>query len=261
MRRHDGARGGRLKRWWRSLKRGPRQLLDLYRGTHEELEEAEEQTKERIEGSQQRERPENGEGREERASREAQRERAGAPSEEEAEPDSPSAEEEEEAGRQPAAERSREQPARTTEAPQLDRLLLPIVGGEEDDLAVEAAFSLARSQSNLILEVLGLVGDRGRPDGGRDTSPALAERDGPSVERVTYALLRLAERAQAEGLRLETELLASDRPVDAIMERARGGADLIIVSRPSGTPSGALISPQDVERLSQESPCPVVVVD
>ncbi|MDQ4129418.1 MAG: cation:proton antiporter, partial [Actinomycetota bacterium] len=255
VRRHDGARGGRLKRWWRRLKRGPRQLLDIYRGVPAELEEAEQQTKQRMSEGQDRQQGEEGE---EQRPPEAGR-RHTKPSGEGVERDGPAVEEEEAADSQRTAEASLEQAGHPSEVA-LDRIVLPIVGGEEDNLAIEAAFSLAQSQSNLVVEALGCLGDGGKAADTIDADPDRRELDPASVERVSSALLRLSEQGRALGVRVETELLTFVHPVDAIVEHA-GGADLIILSRPSQSPSGAAISSQDIERLSREAPCPVIVVN
>ncbi|HEX2028606.1 MAG TPA: cation:proton antiporter [Nitriliruptorales bacterium] len=256
VRRHNGAGGRWLTRWWRRLKRVPRQLLDVYRGTQAELEEAEEQTKQRMEEGEERDRDR---GQEPQRSADARRSRS-EPSGHETDNDARRRTGEAGSSRRTRAPSEQHQ-QRTSEEPALDRIVVAIVGGEQDAVAVEAALSIARAQNDIVVAAIGLVGDgSGRADGVR-ADAELTELDPGAMQRVGSALVRLVEQARALGVRVETGLSTSQRPVDAILGQVRSDADLIIVSRPGGSPVDPLMSAQDLDRLSQQAPCPVIVVD
>ena len=136
----------------------------------------------------------------------------------------------------------------------LRRILVPVAGSRRDRDAAEIAFSLSR-RSRAVVELLHVVSE-----------PQHSLRMG-SDDAIAHALELgqdlvgdLADLGRSLDADVETDVVVSDHPERAIVERAHSGADLLIVSSNRRSVTQRAFFGHRIDHIMANAPCPVVVV-
>ncbi|HEX6596680.1 MAG TPA: universal stress protein, partial [Acidimicrobiales bacterium] len=137
----------------------------------------------------------------------------------------------------------------------LRRILVPVAGSPRDRHAAEVGFSLAR-HAGATVELLHVVSEAQHSlRVGSDEAIAHA------VELGEHLVGDLADLGRSLDAEVETDVIVSDHPEQAIVERAKErGTDLIIVSSNRRAVTQRAFFGHRVDHILGDAPCPVVVV-
>ncbi|MBD0319255.1 MAG: cation:proton antiporter [Gemmatimonadetes bacterium] len=136
------------------------------------------------------------------------------------------------------------------------RILLPTNGSTASRAAADVAFALALGEGRDVL-VLNVVEAR---EGGRrlDLSGEEMRRQ---MEAARAIVDKLCVTGEALGVRTQTEVRTGVSPESVILEMAHDGIDLVVLGTDLRPASDRLFLGPKVERVLNNSPCPVVVMN
>ncbi|MFP5319862.1 MAG: cation:proton antiporter [Acidimicrobiia bacterium] len=136
----------------------------------------------------------------------------------------------------------------------LRRILVPVAGSPRDRQAAEVGFSLARRAGATVGLLHVVTESQHALRMGSDEAIAHAVELGEDLVR------DLADLGRSLGAQVETEVVVSDHPEQAVVDRACEGADLIIVSSNRRAVTQRAFFGHRVDHILGNAPCPVVVV-
>lgn len=136
-----------------------------------------------------------------------------------------------------------------------ERILLPTNGSEAARQAANVAFTLASGDGTEVTAVNVL----GRGTRGLDSDAATHARRLETARAIVDELCRMGE---ALGIRTHTQVRVGEAPEVAVLELAgQDGYDLIVLGTDLRPASDRLFLGPRVERILNNAPCPVVVVN
>ena len=136
----------------------------------------------------------------------------------------------------------------------LRKILLPVSGTHYNQLAAEVAFSIARDR-DIVVEVVHVV-DRVRVSAGVHAEEGLFH----SMDMAHELLGEIAAAGTAMGATVHTDVLMSADPEAAIVERARGRADLIVLASSRRRVTQRAFFGHLVDHVLRHATCPVAIV-
>jgi Kef-type K+ transport system membrane component KefB/nucleotide-binding universal stress UspA family protein len=136
---------------------------------------------------------------------------------------------------------------------ELHHIVVPVSGSPNDRQAAEVAFSIARGADAVVDLVHVVSGPQHALRVGGDKAIMHAVELGEEVVE------KLAELGRSVGARVETDVVVSDHPENAIVERARRRADLVVVSSARRQGTQRAFFGHRVEHILNEVRCPVIV--
>jgi Kef-type K+ transport system membrane component KefB/nucleotide-binding universal stress UspA family protein len=134
------------------------------------------------------------------------------------------------------------------------RILVPTSGSTADRRAAELAFSMAAGRDAVVDVVHVVSGPQHTVRIGGDDAVAHAVEIGEDL------VAKIAELGEAMGARVETGVLVADHPEHAVVERARRGADMIVLSSNRRAVTQRAFFGHRVEYVVAHAHCPVVVL-
>lgn len=136
----------------------------------------------------------------------------------------------------------------------LRRILVPVSGSRHDRHAAEVAFSIARNRETLV-EVVHVVSppQHAVRVGGQQ---ALAH----AVDLGEDLVHQIAELGHSMGATVATDVTVADHPENAIVERSRRGADLIVLASTPRPVTQRAFFGHRIDYILGHAACPVVVV-
>ena len=136
----------------------------------------------------------------------------------------------------------------------LRHILLPVFGTAADRSGAEVAFAIARNR-DIVVDVLHVVSEpnhRSRSGGGEGLESAR--------ELGEDLVGRIADMGHSVGATVHTEVIVADHVEEAVIARAEGRADLIVVESNRSPVSQRAFFGHHVDYVLRNAPFPVVVV-
>jgi Kef-type K+ transport system membrane component KefB/nucleotide-binding universal stress UspA family protein len=134
------------------------------------------------------------------------------------------------------------------------RILVPVAGSAHDRHAAEVAFSVAREGRSTV-ELLHVVSEAQH-----SVRVGADEAVRHAVELGEDLVQGLAELGRSLGVEVETDVVVSDHPERAVVERAGRGADLVVVSSNRRDVTQRAFFGHRIDHILSNAPCTVVVV-
>jgi Kef-type K+ transport system membrane component KefB len=150
--------------------------------------------------------------------------------------------------------REDEDPAARAEHLCRSRILVPTSGADSDRFAAEVAFAMA-SQGETEIDLVHVVSraqHEQRMGGGEAIRHAV--KIGEDIVAKTGKL------GEAMGVRVNTDVVVADHPEQAIVERAEGGADLVVMASGRKPSTHRAFFGHRIDYVISQASCPVAVV-
>lgn len=137
----------------------------------------------------------------------------------------------------------------------LRHILLPARGTTDDRRAAEVAFWLARDR-DIVVDVIHVVSRQHY-----ETLTGTEEESASEAVEMGKDLINdIAELGHAMGATVHTDVFVADQRDDAIVDYARGRADLVVLASDRRPVSQRAFFGHGTDHILREAPCPVVVV-
>jgi Kef-type K+ transport system membrane component KefB len=150
--------------------------------------------------------------------------------------------------------REDEDPAARTEHLCRSRILVPTSGADSDRYAAEVAFAMA-SQGETEIDLVHVVSRAQHEQRmGGDEAIQHAVKIGEDIVAKTSKL------GEAMGVRVNTDVIVADHPEQAIVERAEGGADLVVMASGRKPSTHRAFFGHRIDYVISHATCPVAVV-
>ena len=150
--------------------------------------------------------------------------------------------------------REDEDPAERTEHLCQSRILVPTSGADSDRYAAEVAFAMA-SQGETEIDLVHVVSRAQHEQRmGGDEAIQHAVKIGEDIVAKTSTL------GEAMGVRVNTDVIVADHPEQAIVERAEGGADLVVMASGRTPSTHRAFFGHRIDYVISHATCPVAVV-
>ncbi len=133
-------------------------------------------------------------------------------------------------------------------------ILVPTSGSDSDRYAAEVAFAVA-SRHDTVVDIVHVV-----------SGPQHASRMGGgdaimhAVEIGEDVVAKMAELGRSMGATVNTDVLVADHPENAIIERARRRADLVVLASSRKPVTQRAFFGHRIDFVVGNAPCPVIVV-
>jgi len=133
-------------------------------------------------------------------------------------------------------------------------ILVPTSGSESDRYAAEVAFAVA-ARHDTVVDIVHVV-----------SGPQHASRMGGgdaimhAVEIGEDVVAKMAELGRSMGATVNTDVLVADHPENAIVERARRRADLVVLASSRKPVTQRAFFGHRIDYVVGNAPCPVIVV-
>jgi Kef-type K+ transport system membrane component KefB len=142
----------------------------------------------------------------------------------------------------------------TGEIAGIDTILVPVSGSPDDRHAAEVAFSIAKNRKARVSLFHVVSGPQHALRVGADEAIMHA------VELGEDLVNDLAELGASFGIAIDKDVVVSDHPENAIIERAQKKADLVIVASKRKRVTQRAFFGHRIDHIVENAPCPVIVV-